>query len=109
LPRPNVIAKLFYIKCRCRRDDFHPKESGKQRTMMGNIFKYGDYLIIPRGIIYQIDFDSQENHCFMSNLCSIYTPKRYKNGLDNIRAFSFCERDFILPNELETNDEKGDF
>jgi homogentisate 1,2-dioxygenase len=27
----------------------------------GNIpFEYGDYLIIPRGMIYQIDFDTEE-------------------------------------------------
>ncbi|MCF6168908.1 homogentisate 1,2-dioxygenase, partial [Lutibacter sp.] len=31
--------------------------SGTLKTMYGNIdFKYGDYLIIPRGTIYQIDF-----------------------------------------------------
>jgi homogentisate 1,2-dioxygenase len=30
--------------------------------MMGNIpFEYGDYLIIPRGVIYQIDFDTAVN------------------------------------------------
>ena len=33
--------------------------SGVLRTMYGNLdFKYGDYLIIPRGTTYQIDFDS---------------------------------------------------
>ena len=32
--------------------------SGTLRTMYGNLdFKYGDYLIIPRGTTYQIDFD----------------------------------------------------
>ena len=31
--------------------------SGKLKTLYGNIdFKYGDYLIIPRGIIYKLDF-----------------------------------------------------
>jgi len=32
---------------------------------MGNIpFEYGDYLIIPRGMIYQIDFDTEDNRLF---------------------------------------------
>jgi len=36
--------------------------SGTLKTMYGNIdFKYGDYLIIPRGTIYQIDFDTENN------------------------------------------------
>jgi homogentisate 1,2-dioxygenase len=51
--------------------------------MMEISFKYGDYLIIPRGIIYQIDFDSQETDYFMSNLCSILHAKAVKTGLDN--------------------------
>jgi homogentisate 1,2-dioxygenase len=29
--------------------------------MMEHSFEYGDYLIIPRGMIYQIDFDTEEN------------------------------------------------
>ena len=36
---------------------FIHKGSGKLRTMMGNLdFKYGDYLIVPRGMIYQMQF-----------------------------------------------------
>ena len=37
---------------------FIHKGKGKLRTMLGNLdFKYGDYLLIPRGIIYKIDFN----------------------------------------------------
>ena len=40
--------------------------TGTLRTMMGNIkFSYGDYLVIPRGIIYRIDFDSEDNRLFV--------------------------------------------
>ncbi|HKJ06864.1 MAG TPA: homogentisate 1,2-dioxygenase, partial [Flavobacteriaceae bacterium] len=36
--------------------------SGTLKTMYGNIdFEYGDYLIIPRGTIYQIDFNTDDN------------------------------------------------
>ena len=40
---------------------FVHKGSGKLKTMLGNLdFAYGDYLLIPRGIIYQIEFDTPE-------------------------------------------------
>jgi homogentisate 1,2-dioxygenase len=42
--------------------------------------------------------------------CSFYTPKDIKNESgQHLEHSPFCERDFILPNELETHDEKGDF
>jgi homogentisate 1,2-dioxygenase len=41
---------------------FVHKGKGKLRTFMGNInFEYGDYLIIPRGMIYQIEFETSDN------------------------------------------------
>lgn len=91
---------------------FIHKGSGKLRTMMGNIdFEYGDYLIIPRGMIYQIDFDSSDNRIFyVESYSPFYTPKRYKNESgQHLEHSPFCERDFKLPSEIESYDEKGDF
>ncbi|MEZ4876987.1 MAG: homogentisate 1,2-dioxygenase [Flavobacterium sp.] len=91
---------------------FVHKGSGKLRTMYGNLdFKYGDYLIIPRGIIYKIDFDTIENRLFIveSNV-PIYTPKQYRNWFGQLLEHSpFCERDIRRPQELETNNESGEF
>lgn len=91
---------------------FIHKGTGKLRTMLGNLnFKYGDYLLIPRGIIYKIDFDTDENRLFIvESHKPIYTPKRYRNWFGQLLEHSpFCERDMRLPQELETYDEKGDF
>ncbi len=91
---------------------FIHKGKGKLRTFMGNIpFEYGDYLIIPRGMIYQIEFETEDNRLFfVESHAPIYTPKRYKNSSGQLLEHSpFCERDFKLPGELETYDEKGDF
>jgi homogentisate 1,2-dioxygenase len=80
--------------------------------MFGNIsFEYGDYLIIPRGIIYQINFDSSENKMLITESSSpIYTPKRYRNWFGQLLEHSpYCERDYKLPENLETFDEIGDF
>jgi homogentisate 1,2-dioxygenase len=91
---------------------FIHKGSGKLRTMLGNLdFKYGDYLLIPRGVIYQIDFDTEDNRLFIVESRSpIYTPKRYRNWFGQLLEHSpFCERDLRRPYELESHDQKGDF
>ena len=113
LAAPRKSLRNYYYK-NADADEmiFIHKGKGKLRTMMGNIpFEYGDYLIIPRGIIYQIDFDTTENRLFyVESFAPFYTPKRYKNESgQHLEHSPFCERDFILPTELETHDEKGDF
>ncbi|MBF4985329.1 homogentisate 1,2-dioxygenase, partial [Nonlabens mediterrranea] len=91
---------------------FIHKGSGTLRTHLGNIdFKYGDYLLIPRGIIYQLRFDNQDNRLFITeSKRPIYTPKRYRNWFGQLLEHSpFCERDLRRPDSLETHDELGDF
>ena len=91
---------------------FIHKGSGKLRTHLGNLdFKYGDYLIIPRGIIYKIDFNTEENRLFIvESRRPIYTPKRYRNYFGQLLEHApYCERDLRRPYELETNNESGDF
>ncbi|MCF6280430.1 MAG: homogentisate 1,2-dioxygenase [Flavobacteriaceae bacterium] len=86
--------------------------SGILRTMYGNIdFKYGDYLIIPRGTTYQIDFDTEDNRIlYIESFSPILTPNRYRNNFGQLLEHSpFCERDFRLPKDLQTHDEKGEF
>ena len=86
--------------------------SGKLRTMYGSIdFTYGDYLIIPKGTTYQIDFDTKDNRIlFIESASAITTPKRYRNNYGQLLEHSpFCERDIRLPKELKTHDEKGQF
>lgn len=85
---------------------------GKLSTLLGQIpFEAGDYLIIPRGVIYQIEFETTKNRLlFAESFHSIYTPKRYRNWFGQLTEHSpFCERDYILPQNLETHDQKGEF
>ncbi|HSN49298.1 MAG TPA: homogentisate 1,2-dioxygenase [Flavobacterium sp.] len=106
------LTTYFYKNADADEVLFIHKGSGTLRTMFGNIsFEYGDYLIIPRGIIYQINFDSSENKMLITESTSpIYTPKRYRNWFGQLLEQSpFCERDYKLPENLETHDEIGDF
>ena len=91
---------------------FVHRGTGTLRTLVGNIrFEYGDYLVIPRGMIYQIEFDGEDNRLlYAESFHPIYTPKRYRNWFGQLLEHSpFCERDYKLPTDLETHDEKGDF
>ena len=91
---------------------FIHRGSGTLRTLLGNIrFEYGDYLVIPRGMIYQIDFDTTDNRIlYAESFHPLYTPKRYRNWFGQLLEHSpYCERDYKLPTELETHDQTGDF
>ena len=86
--------------------------SGRLETMYGSLeFGYGDYLIIPRGTIYQIDFATPDNRLLIvESFSPIKFPKKYvsKNG-QLLEHSPYCERDIRTPKELITFDEKGDY
>lgn len=106
------IQNYFYKNADADEMLFVHKGSGTLRTFLGNIpFEYGDYLIIPRGMIYQIEFDTEDNRLlYAESFHPIYTPKRYRNWFGQMLEHSpFCERDYKLPRDLETHDEMGEF
>ncbi len=110
-PRKSLNS-YFYKNADADEMLFIQKGGGILRSLVGNIpFEFGDYLIIPRGMIYQIEFHDQENKIlFAESFHPIYTPKRYRNWFGQLLEHSpYCERDYILPQELETFDEKGAF
>lgn len=110
-PRESLTS-YFYKNADADEMLFVHKGTGILRTFVGQIpFNPGDYLIIPRGMIYQIDFETQDNRLlFAESFRPIYTPKRYRNWFGQLMEHSpFCERDYILPQQLETYDEKGSF
>jgi homogentisate 1,2-dioxygenase len=106
------LTQYFYKNADADELIFVHQGLGKLRTQLGNIaFEYGDYLLIPRGMIYQITFDTEDNRLLITeSFHPIYTPKRYRNYFGQLLEHSpFCERDYKLPTDLETHDEKGDF
>ena len=82
LSRPtNLTENYFYKNVDADEVIFIHEGKGKLRTQVGNIdFSYGDYLVIPRGIIYQMSFENVNNrHFIIESRHPIYTPKRYRN------------------------------
>ncbi len=86
--------------------------TGSLKTMYGNLhFEYGDYVMIPRGTIYQLHFNDENNRLLIVESWSPVTPpKHYMNELGQLLEHSpYCERDIKVPVTLETYDEEGDF
>jgi homogentisate 1,2-dioxygenase len=106
------MSDYFYKNADADEMIFVHQGSGVLRTLLGNIpFGYGDYLVIPRGIIYQIEFNDSDNRLFIVESNSpILTPKRYRNNFGQLLEHSpFCERDIRRPLQLETHDTSGEF
>ncbi len=110
-PRASMKA-YFYKNADADEVLFIHRGKGTLKTFLGNIpFEYGDYLVIPRGMIYRMEFDTEDNHIFyVESFSPVYTPKRYRNWFGQLLEHSpFCERDYKLPSDLETYDEEGEF
>lgn len=86
--------------------------NGKLLTQYGSLsFSYGDYLLIPRGTIYQLHFDTPQNRLFIvESFSPVHYPKRYlsKNG-QLLEHAPFCERDIRAPQYVAPHDKAGDF
>ena len=113
LAAPQASMKdYFYKNADADEVIFVHRGSGKLRTQLGNIdFAYGDYLVVPRGMIYQLEFNDDDNRLLIiQSFHPIFTPKRYRNWFGQLLEHSpYCERDMRPPSELETHNEEGEF
>ena len=113
LAAPKGFSKdYFYKNADADEMIFIHRGSGSLKTMYGKVpFEYGDYLIIPRGTVYQIDFETEDNRLLIvESFSPITTPSKYRNNFGQLLEHSpFCERDYKLPRDLETIDKEGEF
>jgi homogentisate 1,2-dioxygenase len=108
----NSTTEYFFKNADCDELIFVHIGSGTLKTMYGELpFEYGDYLVIPRGTIYQLYFDTPDNRLLITESTSpILPPRRYRNDFGQLLEHSpFCERDIRKPQNLQTYDVQGDF
>ena len=106
------MTDYFYKNVDADEVIFIHKGDGTLKTQLGNIeFKYGDYLVIPRGMIFQIEFNGPDNRqLLIESRHPIYSPKRYRNWFGQLLEHApYCERDLRVPENLETFDKKGSY
>jgi homogentisate 1,2-dioxygenase len=85
---------------------------GVLRTLFGRLpFRERDYIVIPRGTTVTWELHSKEQFwlCFHTP-GEIETPARYRNRYGQLLEHApFSQRDFRMPDELETRDETGEY
>ncbi len=112
LAAPTSTPDYFFKNADADELIFVHKGSGTLTTMFGDIdFEAHDYLVIPRGTIYKIEFDTDDNRfLFIESFSPVVTPRRYRNEFGQLLEHSpFCERDIKRPVELKTYDVEGEF
>jgi homogentisate 1,2-dioxygenase len=113
LASPQESMKEYYYK-NTDADEmiFVHEGSGIVHTQYGQLpFSYGDYIVLPRGTIHQIEFNDEKNRLFIvESFTPLRFPKRYMSRFGQLMEHSpYCERDIRPPQDLKTFDEKGDF
>jgi homogentisate 1,2-dioxygenase len=112
LAAPQKSTEYFFKNAMADELIFVHQGTGVVKTAFGNLpFKYGDYVHIPRGVVYQIFFDGPDNRLFIiESFSPLYFPKRYLNRFGQFEEHSpIHERDIQKPQDLETHTEEGDF
>ncbi|MAV58687.1 MAG: homogentisate 1,2-dioxygenase [Candidatus Marinimicrobia bacterium] len=96
-----IEDELFYVQY----------GSGSLSTNFGDLsFKPGDYIIIPRGIIFKFIISESIKLLSVQSKDPIETPNKYKNNQGQLLEHSpYCERDIRVPKLNDPIDEKGDF
>jgi homogentisate 1,2-dioxygenase len=75
-------------------------------------YRRGDYLVIPRGIVHRMALaeGKRHRHLIVESRGVIRTPRRYRNAHgQHVEGSPYSERDFRVPEQLETLDETGEF
>ena len=113
LAAPRLSMKEYFFK-NADADEliFVHEGQGKLTTVYGELsFGYGDYLHIPRGTIYQIQFETTANRLFIvESFSPIRYPKKYISKYGQLLEHApYCERDMRTPDFSGPKDEEGDF
>lgn len=106
------MTDYFYKNSQADEIIFIHEGNGVLKTGYGEIsFSYGDYLVVPRGTIYQIHFETTANRLLIvESFSPVRTPKRYRNEFGQLMEHApFYERDIRVPENLKTYDEMGEF
>ncbi|NNC96364.1 MAG: homogentisate 1,2-dioxygenase [Chitinophagales bacterium] len=108
----NSMEDYFFKNADADEVIFIHEGDGTLKTAYGSFdFTYGDYVLIPRGTVYQMKFKSEKNkHLVIESFSPVVYPKRYRNELGQLLEHSpYCERDIKQPTDFETHDETGEF
>ena len=94
------LDESFYRNSRCDEILFVHEGSGELHSEQGVLpFSEGDYLVIPRGLMYRLENLTAQNRFFIIESGSaVATPRRYRNEFGQLLEHApFSERDIRRP------------
>ncbi|MCL4811137.1 MAG: homogentisate 1,2-dioxygenase [Vicinamibacteraceae bacterium] len=109
---PDANEEFFYRNAQGDEVVFVSDGAGVLESPLGELaFGRGDYLVIPRGILYRLRFEDFPARCLViESRGYVRTPHRYRNEHGQLTENApFSERDIRRPSSLRTIDEKGEF
>lgn len=85
--------------------------NGQLKTNFGNFeVKPGDYIVIPRGVIWQLEVNNDIRCLVIESKSPIETPNRYRNKFGQLLEHSpYCERDIRTPILADPVDREGKY
>jgi len=105
-------ADFFFKNAICDEVIFVHHGTGVVESMFGNLeFGEGDYVVIPRGVIYKMKFTTEENRLFIvESYGPVDWPKHYRNQYGQLLEHApYCERDIRTPVFQEPINQVGEF
>lgn len=112
LSLPNKSMDYYYRNSQSYECWFVHEGEGVLRSQFGQLpFKPGDYIVIPYGTTWKMELKNNTGRFFVVETPGqLEPPKRYRNNYGQLLEHSpYCERDFRVPEELETFTERGEF
>ncbi|NQV36902.1 MAG: homogentisate 1,2-dioxygenase [Candidatus Marinimicrobia bacterium] len=109
--KAHVDASMSYVYRNGHADEllFVHTGSGILHSNFGDLqLKHGDYVVIPRGIIWNIDILEPMRMLVTESYGSVETPARYRNRAGQLLEHSpFCERDIRTPKLYDNLNDSG--
>jgi len=110
--KKDLNRNIFYRNGDCDSIIYIQKGNGILQTNFGDLnFHEGDYIVIPRGVIFQYQIKSKYiSGIKIDSKGPIETPSKYRNRLGQLLEHSpFCERDIKTPELKSPIDKEGEF
>lgn len=106
------VEPMHYFYKNADGDDllFIHEGTGHLETLFGTLpYHEGDYLVIPRGILYRVVVESaQTRMLLLESASAIEIPHRYRNEYGQLLEHApYSERDIRVPTELPLHTEPG--
>lgn len=109
--RPSESMTYFYRNAQAYEVWFTHEGKGVLRSQFGRLpYQSGDYIVIPYGTTWMMELEGEGRFFVIESATQIEIPPKFRNKFGQINEHApYSERDFRVPQDLETISERGEF